>query len=218
MKFGEKIHLDIWGLANPQSFNAKEYFVTFINDHNRWTYLVLMAKKSEALGCYKQYEAWAEMQHGAKIKELRTEHRGEYLSHEFTEHLKSKGMVRNLTIHDMLEENGMSECLNRTLLEHAWAMHLTVGLPKFLWTELVQHAVWLKNCTSMCALNGKTLYELVHGMRPDLTDLLEWGARVFILKEYQGKIDPKADEGRWVGCSYESKGHRVYWPGKCTSQ
>jgi hypothetical protein len=55
-KFGEKIHLDVWGPANPQSYDGKEYFVSFTDDYNRWTYLVPMAKKSEAFGCYKQYE------------------------------------------------------------------------------------------------------------------------------------------------------------------
>jgi len=67
------------------------------------------------------------------------------LSDEFSAHLKSKGMVRSLTVHDTPEENGVSERLNCTLLEHTRAMHLAVGLPKFLWTESVQHAVWLKN-------------------------------------------------------------------------
>ena len=57
-------------------------------------------------------------------------------------------------------------------------------------------------------------YEPVHGVKPDLSDLPEWGTRAFVLKEDSGKLDAK-DEGRWVGYSNESKGHRVYWPGKC---
>jgi hypothetical protein len=54
----------------------------------------------------------------------------------------------------------------------------------------------------------------MHRTKPDLTDLPEWGARVFTLREDRGKLDARADEGRWVGYSDESKGHRVYWPGK----
>ena len=48
-----------------------------------------------------------------------------------------------------------------------------MGPPKFLWTESVHHVVWLKNRTSTHALNGKMLYELVHGVIPDLSDLPE---------------------------------------------
>jgi transposase InsO family protein len=91
-----------------------------------------MAKKSDAFSCYKQYEAWIETQHDAKIKRLQTDRGGEYLSEAFTARLKSKGTVRSLTVHDTPEENGVSERLNRTLLEHARAMHLAANLPKFL--------------------------------------------------------------------------------------
>ena len=56
---------------------------------------------------------------------------------------------------------------------------------------------------------------MVHGIKPDLADLPEWGTKLFVLKENQGKLDPRADEGRWMGYSDESKGHRVYWSGRC---
>ena len=67
-----------------------------------------MVKKSDAFKCYKQYEVWIETQHAAKIKHLQTDQGGEYLSHEFTMHLKSKGTVRSLTGHDTPEENGVA--------------------------------------------------------------------------------------------------------------
>ena len=78
MKFGEKVHSDVWGLANPQSYDRKEYFISFTDDHNWWTYLIPMARKSETFNSYKQYEAWVETQHGAKIKCLQTDCGGEY--------------------------------------------------------------------------------------------------------------------------------------------
>jgi hypothetical protein len=51
-------------------------------------------------------------------------------------------------------------------------------------------------------------------MKPDLSDLPEWGTKVYVLKANGGKLDAKTEEGRWVGYSDVSKGHRVYWPGK----
>ncbi|KAF8575077.1 hypothetical protein K439DRAFT_1370798 [Ramaria rubella] len=88
-------------------------------------------------------------------------------------------------------------------------------LPKFLWSELVHHATWLKNRMSTCTLPyNKTPFELMFNSKPDLSDLPEWGTKVFVLKESSGKLEAKADKGRWVGYSDESKGHRIYWPGK----
>jgi hypothetical protein len=59
-----------------------------------------MAKKSDAFGCYKQYEAWVGTQHGEKIKCLQTNRGREYLSARFTDYLKSKGTVHSLTVHN----------------------------------------------------------------------------------------------------------------------
>jgi hypothetical protein len=107
------------GAHKPQSYDGKEYFVSFTDDYNRWMYLIPMARKSEAFSCYKQQEAWVERQHSAIIKCLQTDCGGEYLSQDFTTHLKSKGMVRSLTVHDMPEENGVSEHLPGCY----WSMH-----------------------------------------------------------------------------------------------
>jgi Pol polyprotein, beta-barrel domain/GAG-pre-integrase domain len=34
MRIGEKVHSDVWGPANPQSYDGKEFFVSFTDDHN----------------------------------------------------------------------------------------------------------------------------------------------------------------------------------------
>jgi hypothetical protein len=68
VKLGEKVHSDVWGPTTPQSYDGREYFVSFTDDFTRWTRVEPMKKKSEVLTCYRQYEAWAETQHGAKIK------------------------------------------------------------------------------------------------------------------------------------------------------
>src|SRR5882672_6146645 len=164
--------------------------------------------------CYKAYEAWLDTQHVAKIKCLQMDHGGEYLSHDFDTHLKAHGTVCSLTVHNTPEENGIYEHLNHTLLEHACAMHPSTDLPKFLWAESVQHATWLKNHTSMQALNGKTPFEMLFKQKPKLENLPEWGTRVFVLRKGCSKLDEKAEEGRWVGYSPDTQGHRIYWPGR----
>ena len=103
------------------------------------------------------------------------------------------------------------------LLEHAQAMLMTTQLPKVLWPETIHHAVWLKNRTSTCALNGKTPYEVMHKMKLHLTDLLKWGVRVFMMKTITGKLDQKSTKGCWLGYSGTSKGHCIYGANKVIS-
>lgn len=54
----------------------------------------------------------------------------------------------------------------------------------------------------------------MHSTKLNFSNLPEWGTKVFVLKENGGKLEPKTDEGRWLGYSDESKGHRIYWPRK----
>ena len=54
----------------------------------------------------------------------------------------------------------------------------------------------------------------MYGAKPNLADLPDWGARVFIMKESSGKLDSKATEGRWLGYRVVSKGHRIYGPNR----
>jgi len=90
---GEKVHSDVWGPANPQIFDGKDYFVSFTNDHSQWTWVEPISHKNEVLMQYKMYEAWLDMQHHAKIKCFQMDHGGEYLSDEFNTHLKSRSTV-----------------------------------------------------------------------------------------------------------------------------
>jgi hypothetical protein len=120
---------------------------------------------------------------------------GEYLSKEFSKHLKSQGTVHSLTVHDTPEENGVVEQGNHMLLEHARTMHYATDLSKFLWTESLQHAMWLKQRTSMHALDSRVPYEMLHGSKLDLKELLVWGAQAFALKQDAGKLNAKVDKG-----------------------
>ena len=95
-------------------------------------------------------------------------------------------------------------------------MMITAGLPRFLWAKAVHHDVWLHNHTPTCGLNElKTPHEVATGDKPDLSQLCEWGAIVWIKRLDAGKLDPRAEEAHFVGYDKESKGFCIYWPNKC---
>ncbi|PPQ72971.1 hypothetical protein CVT26_014516, partial [Gymnopilus dilepis] len=177
---GDEVHSDLWGRAPVETINHKEYFISFTDDHSRYTV---------AFDSYLNFEARMKTQHGVTVKVFHTDRGGEYLSQEFSDHLKKAGTVRRLTVHDTPEYNGVAERLNRTLMEKVRAMGHDSGLPKFLWGEALMHAVYIKNRTWTRASDSKTPYS-------------------------GSKLDGRAKEGHWVGFDEESRGHRVYWAEK----
>ena len=89
--FGDEVHSNVWGPAPVQTPGHKLYYVLFTNDFTWYTHVTLLAAKFDTFDAYKAYEVWAKTQHDAKIKCLQSDRGGEYLSKEFTAHLKSKG-------------------------------------------------------------------------------------------------------------------------------
>jgi len=73
-----------------------------------------------------------EVETGERPNILRTDGGGKYIGNVFQEWLKTKGMHYEVTNTGTSQENGVAECLNRTILEMIRTMLLESELPKSL--------------------------------------------------------------------------------------
>ena len=110
-------------------------------------------------------------------------------------HQDLKGTKKELTIHDSLPQNGVSERGMRTRAEGARALLLSSGLPRFLWEEAMKHQAWLQDRTLAHALNGKTPCEMGHNKKPYLAGIQEFGATAYVKDLAAGKLDARARKG-----------------------
>ena len=212
---GDEIHSDLWGPSPVETIGKKRYYISFTDDFSRYTSVYFLHTKDEALDSYRIYEAWLSTQYQVRIKCLNSDRGGEYLSSQFTDHLKRAGTKRRLTVHDTPEHNGISERGNRTNLEIVRAMLHDSGLPKFLWAEAVSHAVYLRNRIWTRAIGDHTPYELLNGRKPNVGNLQPWGCKVRVHDTGSDKLDARSKVGRWLGFDPDTKdGHRIYWPEK----
>jgi transposase InsO family protein len=148
--FGDEVHTDaaMSGDLPVSSLGGRKYYITFTDDHTRYTLLELLRNKNEALHAYKTFTAWAKTQHGVRIKCPRSDRSGEYTSGDFSSLLNSQGKERRLTTHDTPQHNGVAESLNRRLLERVRAvLHYSQEsqLLKSLCGEAALFIVWLKS-------------------------------------------------------------------------
>ena len=213
--YGELVHTDLWGPAQTTSISGYLYYISFTDDYSRETKVQFLKQKSEALTVFRHYEAnLARQNPGTRLRKLRSDRGGEYLSAEFDQYLKDQGIERQLTVHHSPQQNGVAERLNRTLVEHARAMLLARELPKYLWAEAINYATWLKNRLPSRAIPGHTPYDLIHKTKPNLAQAHEFGAKVYVHQQDSGKLEARAVEAVFVGVDDQSKGYRIYWPGK----
>ena len=214
MKFGGEVHSDLWGPALVATKAGKHYYITFMDDKTHLTYLYLLQNKSGAFTSYKEYEAWCNTHLDACIKILHSDHSRECLGKEFTLYLKSKSTTQKLTVHDTPQHNGIAEQCNCTIVEWICALLHVSGLLKTLWGEVAHHIVWLLNCTTIKAVDGKTPYEATFVKKPDLWQVREWGDKVWVHIKGGNKLGGQVRKGCWLGVDKQSKGFRVYWPDK----
>nr|GFC83828.1 retrotransposon protein, putative, Ty1-copia subclass [Tanacetum cinerariifolium] len=80
-----------------------------------------------------------------KIKVLRSDRGGEYLSIEFFDHLKNCGVVSQLTPPRTPQMNGVAERRNRTLLDMVRSMMCRATLPISFWGYALETAAHILN-------------------------------------------------------------------------
>ncbi|GKE86181.1 retrovirus-related pol polyprotein from transposon TNT 1-94, partial [Tanacetum coccineum] len=84
----------------------------------------------------------------------------------------------------MIQQNGIFERRNRTLIEAARTMLIYAKAPLFLWAEAVATACYTQNRSIVRLRHGKTPYELLHDKLPDLSFFHVFGARQMIVRTW----------------------------------
>ena len=79
----ELIHLDMCGSISSTSLSGFEYYITFIDDYSRNTWIYFLKEKSEVFEKFKEFKALIENISDKIIKKLRSNNGEEYTSYEF---------------------------------------------------------------------------------------------------------------------------------------
>ncbi|GKE89120.1 zinc finger, CCHC-type containing protein [Tanacetum coccineum] len=133
----ELIHSDLCDLHATPSLRNKKFFVTFIDDASRFSYVYLLHTKDEALDKFKVFKTEVELQQGSLIKRFRTDRGGEYMD---TLYFQSVGLSQGFWGEAMavvrlpdpkiktLGERGI-ECIFVGYAEHSKAFRFYVIVP-----------------------------------------------------------------------------------------
>ncbi|KAJ0014146.1 hypothetical protein Pint_21126 [Pistacia integerrima] len=84
-------HSDVCGPMKTKKLGTASYFVTFINDYPRKSWVYTLKTKYQVLDVFKQFQALVETQTGKKLKCIITNNEGEYLG-PFDEYCKQQGI------------------------------------------------------------------------------------------------------------------------------
>src|SRR6187401_1996561 len=205
----EIIHTDVCGLMSVTARGGYRYFLTFTDDLSRYGYIYLMKHKSETFEKFKQFQSEVENHRNKKIKFLRSDRGGEYLSYEFGNHLRKCGIVSQLTPPGTPQRNGVSERRNRTLLDMVRSMMSLADLPLSFWGYALETAAFTLNRAPSKSVET-TPYELWFGKKPKLSFLKVWGCDAYVKKLQPEKLEPKSEKCVFIGYPKETIGYTFY--------
>ena len=210
------VHSDLCGKMGEKSLSGAEYFLSFIDDSTRYVWVYFLKSKDEVFSKFVEWKAMVETSTGRKLKILHSDNGGEYTSNEFKAHVTAEGVRHELTIPKTPQQNGVAECMNRTLVEMARSMLIGANMPQTFWAEAISTAAYLRNRSPTKSIQGITPYEAWTGDKPCVDGLRIFGCQAFvhIPKDERKKLESKSRKCILLGYGRATKGYRLYDPQK----
>ncbi|GJW81408.1 putative ribonuclease H-like domain-containing protein [Tanacetum coccineum] len=183
----ELLYMDLFGHVSIESINKKRYCLVVTDDFSRFSWVFFLATKDEIFEILCNLIIGLEKQLNHHVKIIRCGNGTEFKNYIMNELCSKKGIKREFSIARTLQQNGVAERKNRTLIETARTMLADSLLPIPFWAEAVNTACYVLNRVLVTKPQNRTPYELLIG-----------------------KFDGKSDEGYLLGYSTSSKAFRVY--------
>ncbi|CAL9004132.1 unnamed protein product, partial [Prunus brigantina] len=100
------IHSDVWGPSPITAPSGVRWFVTFIDDCTRMTWIYLMKNKNEVFSRFQSFHKQMKTQFNAQIQILRSDNGGEFVNHDFQTYFQQHGIIHEMTCPQTPQQNG----------------------------------------------------------------------------------------------------------------
>ena len=211
----ELVHTDIWGPCRTTSTLGFQYFVTFIDDYSRCTWLFLMKNRAELYSIFKKIYAEIMIQFNISIRVLRSDNARKYFSSPFISFMSQHGILHQSSCAHTSQQNGVAEHKNRHLIETTYTLLLHYHVPFRFWGDAVLTACYLINRIPSSVLHDQISHSLLFLDQPlYFLPPYVFGCTCFvhILTPRQDMLSAKATKCIFLGYSRLQKGYRCYSP------
>ncbi|GJT25667.1 retrotransposon protein, putative, ty1-copia subclass [Tanacetum coccineum] len=192
----------------------KKYVSCMSGKMARKPYSHQVERAKDLLGLIRTDEV--EYQLGKTIKSLCSNHKGEYISQEFLDHLRDHGIIAHRTPPYMPQHNGVSGRRYRTFLDMVRSMMSQTTLPKSFRDYALESAACILNMVPTKKVD-KTPYKVWHGQALKLSYLKVWGCEALAKRDTitkPDKLEPRSIKCIFVGYPKETTGYSFYYPPK----
>ncbi|KAL0359324.1 UNVERIFIED_CONTAM: Retrovirus-related Pol polyprotein from transposon TNT 1-94 [Sesamum angustifolium] len=210
----ELIHTDLMGPTRTPSCSHNHYVMVLVDDYSRYTWTYFLKEKNEALSKFVEFRNKVEKELGQKVKCLRSDNGGEFMSADFFQYCDNNGIQRQMACPNTPQQNGMAERKLAHLISTSLSWLHDKNLPRKLWAEAIQCACYVINHLPPWPGKEKAPFEILYGVKPDVNYFRVFGSicYVHVPKNNRTKFDAKAKKCIFVGYDTCRKGWRCMDP------
>ena len=204
------IHCDLWGPSPVKSTLGFTYYVLFIDDYSRFTWLYPLKFKFDFFDVFIQFQKFVENQHSARIKIFQSDCGTEFTNNCFKAHLRTSSIHHQLSCPHTPSQNGRAERKNRHVTETGLALLFHFHLSPRFWVDAFSTAAYIINWLPTPLLGGKSPFELLYGSSPNYENFHPFSCRVYpCLRDYMpNKLSPRSIPCIFLGYNPSYKGFR----------
>lgn len=189
------VHSDLWGSPNvTPSLSGCKYFLTFIDDYSRRVWIYFLKTKDEPFQKFEEWKILVENQTQKKLKCLRTDNGLEFCNNLFDKACRDSGVKRHKTCQYTPQQNGVSERMNRTIIDKVRSMLHETGFGAEFWAEAASTAVYIINRSPGSAIDFEVPEAAWTGAEPRYDHLRRFGCISYV-HTLADKISPRATKG-----------------------
>jgi hypothetical protein len=200
------------GLAHFVSKGGHKYYIIFIDDFSRHTWIYFMKHHSEALSIYNNFFAMIHTHFDTSICVFHLDSIGEYLFDALCQALAEHGTLSQFSCLGAHAQNGLAERKYRHLLETARAIMIASSVSPHFWAEADSTATYLINIQAFSTLQCGTPFEHLCGKTPDYSSLHVFCCVCYVLlaPHEHTKLTAQYVDCVFFGYSAEHKGYRCW--------
>jgi transposase InsO family protein len=167
------------GASRKVSHGGARYMRTIIDDYSHRVWPYFLRNKSDAFESFKTWKVMLEKQPERKLKVLRTDNGMKFCSSDFKSFYRKACIVGHHIVPHTPHQNGVAECMNKTIISKAHCMLSNSGLSRKFLAEAASIACHLINCSPSTAISKKTPIEVWSSSLFDYSELRVFGCTAY---------------------------------------
>ena len=209
------LHYDVWGPSRTPSISGHLYYILFVDDYTRVSWVYLLYDRSEVVTTVTHFITKVVTQYSTTPKILRIDNTLEFVQTSLRNFCADRDIIHQTTCSHTSQQNGIAERKHHQVIDITRTLLIKMHVPSYLWSDALMTATYLQNQLPSAPLGGAIP---LHRLLPT-SSFFFLPPRVFecvaFVQDHSPslfKLAPRALKGVFVGYSRTQKGYRVYFP------